>query len=153
MHAGTASLLRPFSSASCRLVLLAAVSLALAAPAAAGSAAPDPSPSTGSSHPDPYLLPVRPRAPARTPAPPTSVVRTPVHTAPSVRRNPRAPVTPTTTVVRTRPSTKLEPGIAARVARVVEPTQRVSRTLALTVAGLVLLSGALVAGAAREVAR
>jgi hypothetical protein len=44
-----------------------------------------------------------------------------------------------------------EPSIFASVAAGVTPGRRISRTLALAVACLVLLSGALVAGAAREV--
>jgi hypothetical protein len=109
--------------------------------------------------PDPY--PAAPAVPATHPSAPAqtqppvarvvqpTVVRTPVHRSPVVRRKPRpAPAKPI------RLPTHPAPGLDARVvAAVFEPQQRVSRALALAVASLVLLSAAFVAGAAREVAR
>jgi hypothetical protein len=152
-------LLRPVSCASGCVLLLAAVSLAFVPPAAAAGAAPDPSPSGESVQPDPYPLLRRQVTPTRTvvqtrptlivPAP---IARAPVRTTPAARPKHRVPVA----VSPTKPVAQLvrpEPSMVARAAAVVVPGRRVSRTLALAVAGLVLLSGALVAGSARELAR
>jgi len=151
-------LLQPVSCASGCVLLLAAVSLTLVPPVAAAGPAPDPSPSGGSARPDPYPASRGPVAPTRTVVQaqptlivPTPIFRPPLRTAPAVRPKQRAPVA----VSPTKPVPQLvrpEPSVFARVAAGVDP-RRISRTLALAVACLVLLSGALVAGAAREVAR
>jgi hypothetical protein len=115
--------------------------------------------------PDPYPAPAapatRPSATAQTQAPVTIVVRptvarTPVHRSSVVRRKPRPAVTQKVAVTPIRLPVHPAPGLGARVATAAvafEPQQRVSRTLALAVALLVLVSAAFVAGAAREVAR
>jgi hypothetical protein len=73
-----------------------------------------------------------------------------------VRQQPRPAVVKKVAVKSIRLPVHPAPGLGARVATVAvafEPPQRVSRTLALAVALLVLVSAAFVAGAAREVAR
>jgi hypothetical protein len=159
VNAVTRSLLRPVTRVSGYALLLAAVSLALVPPVGAAGPAPDPSPSGGSARPDPYPVSRRPIAPTRTVVQtqptlivPTPIFRPPLRTTPAVRPKHRAPVA----VSPTKPVPQLvrpEPSIFASVAAGVTPGRRISRTLALAVACLVLLSGALVAGAAREVAR
>jgi len=159
VSAGTRSLLRPVSCASGCVLMLSAVSLALVPAVAAAGPAPDPSPSGGTARPDPYPVSRRPVASRRTvvQTQPTSIVPTPIFrppllTTPAVRPRHRA----TVAVSPTKPVPRLvrpEPSIFASVGAGVDPSRPISRTLALAVACLVLLSGALVAGAAREVAR
>ena len=130
-----------------------ACSLAIAAPAAAGGLAPDPSPGPA---PDPYAAPAATTRAATTPArrrdsTPTAhaVVRA------TVPRRTQAPAAATVTKraaphhIPTGPA-RLFAGV---VAAEVESTHHLSPTLALSVALLVLLSGAFVLTAAREVAR
>ena len=159
MQAGTTSLLRLLSTVSGRLVLLTVVFLALSAPAVAAAPSPDPSPSGGSAHPDPYGVSPKPQAPAhvfvpsapaRAPAP-----ATPVRTAPVARpkHRHRAAATPAPKVIRSRRPDSPASSSAERLVSAADPGRRISTELALAVAMLVLLSGALVAGAAREVAR
>jgi len=157
VKAGTTSLLRLFPIASGLLGPLMLASLAITVPAVAASPAPDPSPSGGSAQPDPYLAspkaPARvyvPSGPARTLAPATQV-----HTAPAVRpkHKPRGAVTRARTMIRIRRPDNPAPSIVQRLVSAADPGRHISTGLALAVAGLVLLSGALVAGAAREVAR
>jgi hypothetical protein len=156
--AGTTSLLRP-SSMSGRLVALTLVFFALSVPAIAATPSPDPSPSEGSAHPDPYVASPKPQAPARvfvpgastgTPAP-----AAPVRTAPAVRpkHKHRAAARPARTVIRSRRPDSPASSIARGLAGAADSGRHVSTGLALAVAMLVLLSGTLVAGAAREVAR
>jgi hypothetical protein len=139
------------------LVLVCAATSAGVAHAA--GQAPDPSPSLSTPQPDPYPAPsapaTRPSAPIRTQGPVTVVVRptvvhTPVHRVSVVPRKQKAAVKPIRLPVHPAP------GLGARftaTAVSLEPQQRVSRTLALAVALLVLVSAGFVAGAAREVAR
>ena len=156
----SSSLLRLFPIArGSALVLVVVCAATSAAVAQAAGQAPDPSPSMSAEHPDPYPAPTapatRPSAPARTQAPVTivarpTVMRTPVHRSSVVRRNPKPAAKPSRLPVHPAP------GLGARFATAAvafEPQQRVSRTLALAVALLVLVSAAFVAGAAREVAR
>jgi hypothetical protein len=79
-----------------------------------------------------------------------TVVQAPVHRASVVPRKQKAAVKPIRLPVHPAP------GLGARfttAAVAFEPQRRVSRTLALAVALLVLVSAGFVAGAAREVAR
>ena len=146
-----------------------ACSLAIAAPALAGSPAPDPSPAPA---PDPYAAPAAATPVATTPLRPRDG-RPAVHeviraTAPSSTQAPAAATGPkhvaphhAPTAVTTRapapPPRSIPTGpvrlFAGVVAAEVESTHHLSRTLALSVALLVLLSGAFVLTAAREVAR
>jgi hypothetical protein len=147
------------------LVLVVVCATAGAAVAQAAGTAPDPSPSMSAVRPDPYPAPAAPAtgpsAPARTQAPVTIVVRptvvsTPVHRSSVVRRKPQPAVKQKVAVEPTRLPVHPAPGLGARVAAAAvafEPQKRVSRTLALALALLVLVSAAFVAGAAREVAR
>jgi hypothetical protein len=85
-----------------------------------------------------------------------TVVRTPVHRSSGVRRKPQPAAKQKAAVKPIRLPVHPAPGLGARFATAAvafEPPQRVSRTLALAVALLVLVSAAFVAGAAREVAR
>jgi hypothetical protein len=147
------------------LVVVVVCATAGAGIAQAAGQAPDPSPSLSAVHPDPYPAPTapatRPSTPARTQAPVTivvrpTVVRTPVHPSSVVRRKPQPAVKPKAAVKPILLPVHPAPGLGARFATAAvafEPQQRVSRTLALAVALLVLVSAAFVAGAAREVAR
>jgi hypothetical protein len=159
VHAGTTSLLRLLFTVSGRLVLLTFIFLALSVPAVAAAPAPDPSPSAGSAQPDPYLASpkapapahvVVPNVPARAAAPATRV-----RTAPAVRpkHKHRASAPPARLVVPSRRPDSPASGIAEGLVSAADSGQRISTGLAFAVAMLVLLSGALVAGAAREVAR
>jgi hypothetical protein len=158
--AGTTSLLRLFATVSGSLVVLALVFLALSAPAVAAAPSPDPSPSAPAAHPDPYGVSPKPQAPARifVPSAPsrTPVAATPVRTAPVARpkHRHRAAATPAGTVIRSHRPDSPASSIAEGLVSVADSGGRhISTGLALIVALLVLLSGALVAGAAREVAR
>jgi hypothetical protein len=146
------------------LVLVVVCATAGAAVAQAAGRAPDPSPAVSSPGPDPYpassASPTRPSVPVQTRAPvatfvrPT-VARTPVQSS-VARRKPRPAVTQKVAVKPVRLPVHPAPGLGARVAAaaaVFEPEKRVSQSLALAVALLVLVSAAFVAGAAREVAR
>jgi hypothetical protein len=161
----SSSLLRLFPTVrGSALVLVVVCAATSAAVAQAAGQAPDPSP-TSAVRPDPYPAPAapatRPSAPARTQAPVTivvrpTVVRTPVHRSSVVRRKRQPAVKPKAAVKPIRLPVHPAPGLGARFATAAvafEPQQRVSRTLALAVALLVLVSAAFVAGAAREVAR
>jgi hypothetical protein len=174
---GSSSLLRLRSRRWVGVALLAGLVTALGAPTAgAAVASPDPSPSPSAPAPDPYpkLSPPAPalRAPAAdtSPAPavqrpastrqfaPSSLGRTPVTHSSARRQKPQAADTARKVAVEPlRVPVHPAPGLGARVAAAataaVEPPRRVSRTLALAVALLVLLSAAFVAGAAREAAR
>lgn len=145
--------------------------LVTAAPAAAaGAPGPDPTPAPA---PDPYTAPAHPRVvvPAshqvvRTPLPsrpqvtvrptttarPMTTARTSTHTRPA--RRPKATATQAPAqqphTIRTGPVRSFSDGLAAAVETT---THRLSRTLALAVALLVLLSGAFVLTAAREIER
>jgi hypothetical protein len=140
------------------LVLVLVCAAPSAAVAHAAGQAPDPSPTLSAVHPDPYPAPT---TPARTQAPGTidvrpTVVRAPVQRASVVRRKPQPAVKPKAVVKAIRLPVHPAPGLGARftaAAVAFEPQQRVSRTLALAVALVVLVSAAFVAGAAREVAR
>jgi hypothetical protein len=146
------------------LVLVLVCAATSAGVAHAAGQAPDPSPSPSAPRPDPYPAPfapaTRPSAPTRRQAPVTVVVRptvvpTPVHRSAGVRQKPQPAVTKKVAANAIRLPVYPAPGLDARVASAVafEAPQRVSRTLALAVALLVLVSAAFVAGAAREVAR
>jgi hypothetical protein len=146
-------LLRRVTNASGSALLLVSATLAFVPVAAAGTPAPDPSPAVG---PDPYRAPAAPQVVnthSRSVAP-AAVTHVPVHETPVVRvkTKTRAPVV----VAPARPVPQLlrpRHSLVARVAAAVAPGPRVSRGVALAVACLVLLSGLLVAGAAREVTR
>jgi hypothetical protein len=151
---GTSSLLRRLTAASSLILLGLAV---LVPPAAGATPAPDPSPS--SVNPDPY-------GPASTPPPHVHVVLppapAPVYRAPAPSRPPahKAPVKHATHRAAATPTTFRFPqpefpaaSIANEVVDVATAGSRISTGLALAVAALVLLSGALIAGVAREVAR
>ena len=161
MLAAPTSLLRLLSIASGRLVLVVFALIALSAPAVATGAAPDPSPSGEAVAPDPYRpastpvhVVVVPQAPVRSSAPAApAVVRKPVRSAPHSKPRATVAVPPTRTVIPIRRPAGPAPTVAARFVGAVNPGRHISTALALAVAGLVLLSGALVAGAAREVAR
>jgi hypothetical protein len=147
------------------LVLVVVCATAGAAVAQAAGRAPDPSPAVSSPGPDPYpassASPTRPSVPVQTRAPvatfvPPTVVRAPVQSSSVGRRKTRPPVTQKVAVKPVRLPVHPAPGLGARAAAaaaVFEPEKRVSQSLALTVALLVLVSAAFVAGAAREVAR
>jgi hypothetical protein len=156
--AGTTSLLRLFATVSGCLVVLALVVLALSAPVAAAPS-PDPSPSGPAAHPDPYGASPKPQAPARVfvrSAPTrTPVLAKPVRTAPAARptHRHRAAATPAGTVIRSHRPDSPASSIAESLVSAADSGRHISTGLALIVALLVLLSGALVAGAAREVAR
>jgi hypothetical protein len=146
---GASSLLRRLTAASSVILLLGLALLALAAAAVAGPA-PDPSPSLVS--PDPYRT-----APAP-PGPPAAIdVAVPPRQSP-VRRGPTAKhiakVHETARAVpRARRPDFPVPSIGERLVGVPAADTRISKGLAIAVAALVLISGALVAGVAREVAR
>jgi hypothetical protein len=147
------------------LVLVVVCASAGAAVAQAAGRAPDPSPAVSSPGPDPYPAPAasvsRPSVPMQTQAPVATVVlptvvRAPVHRSSVARRKPRPAVAQKVAVKPIRLPVHPAPGLGARVAAATlafEPEQRVSRSLALAVALLVLVSAAFLAGAAREVAR
>jgi len=174
MRAGYTSLLRRITHASSRAVLLGSAALALAAPAAAAAPAPDPSPvGAGAARPDPYHTP---QAPVSRPrpvvvTPPAPIVITPVvpprtHVATVVkhkkaqphhrakpkphRSKPAVAVAPAETFA---PVVRRIPPFVSDVVSQVRDGSPVSASLALVVACLVLLSGVLLVGAAREVAR
>jgi hypothetical protein len=157
--AGTTSLLRLFATVSGSLVVLVLVFLALSAPAVAAAPSPDPSPSAPAAHPDPYGVSPKPQAPVRVfvPSAPsrTPVAATPVRTAPVARpkHRHRAAATPAGTVIRSHRPDSPASSIAEGLVSAADSGRHISTGLALIVALLVLLSGALVAGAAREVAR
>jgi hypothetical protein len=160
VNAGTTSLLRLLPTVSGRLVLLGLVFLAFSAPGAAVAApAPDPSPSGGSAQPDPFPPSPKPQAPAHVfvPSAPTRTPTpaTPVRAEPAVRpkHKHRAAASPARTVIRSRRPDTPASSIAGGLVSAVDSGRNVSTGVALAVAMLVLLSGALIAGAAREVAR
>jgi hypothetical protein len=160
VRAGNSSLLRPLFNAS--TALLAAVSLALAPAALAAGEAPDPSPGRPPA-PDPYPTQVAPAVTPRAPVPVrtqtvivVNVPATPVRVAPTPKPKHRTPVVreaPTVEVASTASLRRRLPSLATRVIEVAAPSNQVSRSLALAVAGVVLLSATLLAGAAREVRR
>ena len=166
MGVRSSSLLRLFPTArGSALVLVLVCAAPSAAVAHAAGQAPDPSPSLSTPRPDSYPAPsapvTHPSAPTQTQAPAAvvvrpTVVRTGVHRSSVMRRKPRPAVKPNAAVKPIRLPVHPAPGLGARFATAAvafEPQQRVSRTLALAVALLVLVSAAFVAGAAREVAR
>lgn len=177
MGTGGSSLLRRLATRWVRVALLAGLVTAVGAPGAgAAGASPDPSPSVSAPAPDPYPT-FSPPAPApREPATvasapsivqprtstrhaaPTSIARARLHHSPVGRQKSRLAVTHERAAVKplqlpTLPAPGLGARVAAAAAVVVEPRRRVSPTLALAVALLVLLSAGFVAGAAREAAR
>lgn len=156
MFTGANSLLRRVTAASSLILLLGLALLVLSAPAA-GAPVPDPSPSSVS--PDPYgpastppadvhvVVPAAPALVYRAPAPATPPAHKPAaHKAPA-KHAARGAVTTTPGAIRFRRF------FASSIGDVAAAGTRVSTGLALAVAVLVLLSGALVAGVAREVAR
>jgi hypothetical protein len=171
---GGSSLLRRLATRWVCAALLAGLVTAVGAPGAgAAGASPDPSPSVSAPAPDPYPTsspPPAPREPATvasTPSvvqprtstrhvAPTSIARARLHHS-SVGRHEKAATHKKAAVKPLQLPTLPAPGLGARVAAaaavVVEPRRRVSPTLALAVALLVLLSAGFVAGAAREAAR
>jgi hypothetical protein len=180
MRAGHTSLLRRITHASSRAVLLGSATLALAAPAAAAAPAPDPSPlGAGAARPDPYHAP-QAQAPAQVSRPrpvvvtrPAPIVIAPVAVAPRAhvptvvkhrkvrvhhaKPKPKAQhgkrAIPLTAAATFAPAVRRIPPFISQVASQVRDRSPVSASLALVVAGLVLLSGMLLVGAAREVAR
>lgn len=176
MGTGGSSLLRRLATRWVPVALLAGLVTAVGAPGAgAAGASPDPSPSVSAPAPDPYPTfspPPAPREPAtvasapsivqpRTStrhAAPTSIARARLHHSPVGRQKSRLAVTHERAAVKplqlpTLPAPGLGARVAAAAAVVVEPRRRVSPTLALAVALLVLLSAGFVAGTAREAAR
>ena len=175
MGTGGSSLLRRLATRWVRVALLAGLVTAVGAPGAgAAGASPDPSPSVSAPAPDPYPT-FSPPAPApREPATvasapsivqprtstrhvaPTSIARARLHHS-SVGRHEKAATHKKAAGKPLQLPTLPAPGLGARVAAaaavVVEPRRRVSPTLALAVALLVLLSAGFVAGTAREAAR
>jgi hypothetical protein len=168
--AGNSALLRPSPAPLVRAALLGFLALAaIPSLASAASHAPDPSPAGGLVAPDPYpasLAPAPQTAPARITTLPISVQRLPVtvqtppaaakhsRKGPVVRRKPHKAV-----LHRTKPAQPVRipdhaaPRLVALARTAVEQPQDVSRKLVLALGALVLLSGSLVAGAARELAR
>jgi hypothetical protein len=167
------SLLRQVRRAAlCAVLLTLAAGAGATTTAAAPTPVPDPSPLGGLAGPDPY--------PARTPTP-SGVVVAPVHvitvlerTAPVTQARPRvhdkasgarrkaAKPTQRSAAAKTTPIAPasaparlldLRSPLATLERSTGEVRQRVSRTLALTLGLLVLLSTTLVAAAARELAR
>jgi hypothetical protein len=152
-------LLRRVSNASGSALLLASATLALVPVAAAGTPAPDPSPAGAGITPDPYLVPAPPTKVVHTyetAVPPAAVTPPRVPKAPVVRAKAKRPAPVTASVSPAKPVPQLvrpSHSLVARVAAAVAPRPRVSHGVAIAVACLVLLSGVLIAGAAREVAR
>ena len=171
MTPGCSSLLRPSPAPQVRLAVLAIVALALgttSARAASPAPAPDPSPRAGLAEPDPYPAPSAPSSrtgPVHVTTVPVTIERLPVRKSPvesaAAAKKRVAPLTKRKAVAHAaqRPVETIRspdhpaPQIVALGQIAVDPPRRVSQTLALTLGLLVLASTALVAGAARELAR
>jgi len=149
--------------------LLAVLAVTIGAPVAeAVTASPDPSPATGAVAPDPYPSV---RAPAEHVASPAATApvqqqqsqvthvaaaTTAPHRArvvPAKRSTPRKTALPKHKAAPVRTPDHPAPRLVALGRTVLEPPHRTSRTLAVALGLLVLLSASLVAGAARELAR
>ena len=168
MGTGSSELLRLLPARRACAALLAVLAVTIGAPVAeAVTASPDPSPATGAVSPDPYPTVRTPAEPVASPAATAPVQRqrqvthvaaatTAPHRArvvPAKRSTPRKTALPKHKAAPVRTPDHPAPRLVALGRTVLEPPHRTSRTLAVALGLLVLLSASLVAGAARELAR